>query len=164
MDGIRIAIRRAASSDIGLLVELHIESRDTIRPERGGTVDIALQPAGRQSADLAAWYEATLDDERRRVLIGTVDGHVVAALIHAIIDTSDGPLGRVEQLWVTPAARGVGVGAALMNAAVAIAKDAGCYGVDARALPGDRSTKNFFESFGLVARSLVVHQAFEENA
>ena len=35
----------------------------------------------------------------------------------------------------------------------------GCFGVDSLALPGDRHTKNFFESFGLVARAIVVHRS-----
>lgn len=36
-----------------------------------------------------------------------------------------------------------------------------CIGVDALALPGHRDTKNFFESFGLVARAIVVHRSLE---
>ncbi len=48
----------------------------------------------------------------------------------------------------------------MMNEVVASAKAAGCLGVDAVALPGDRNTKNFFESFGLKARLLVVHHRF----
>ena len=35
----------------------------------------------------------------------------------------------------------------------------GCIGVDSLALPGNRETKNFFESFGLVARAIVVHRS-----
>ena len=35
----------------------------------------------------------------------------------------------------------------------------GCFGVDSLALPGDRHTKNFFESFGLVARAIIVHRS-----
>ena len=34
----------------------------------------------------------------------------------------------------------------------------GCFGVDSLALPGDRHSKNFFESFGLVARAIIVHR------
>ena len=34
----------------------------------------------------------------------------------------------------------------------------GCVGIDAVALPGDRHTKNFFETFGLTARAIVVHR------
>jgi hypothetical protein len=33
-----------------------------------------------------------------------------------------------------------------------------CLGVDAIALPGNRDTKNFFETFGLVARAILVHR------
>jgi hypothetical protein len=45
-----------------------------------------------------------------------------------------------------------------MEALVAWCGIAGCFGVDSLALPGDRHTKNFFESFGLVARAIVVHR------
>ena len=45
-----------------------------------------------------------------------------------------------------------------MDDLVAWCRDRGCVGVDSLALPGDRATKNFFESFGLVARAIVVHR------
>ena len=65
----------------------------------------------------------------------------------------------VSDLWVHPKARGIGLGSALMQDALEIASSSGCVGIDARALPGDRATKNFFESFGLVARTIEVHRA-----
>lgn len=36
---------------------------------------------------------------------------------------------------------------------------AGCLGIDALALPGNRETKNFFEASGLTARAIVVHRS-----
>ena len=48
---------------------------------------------------------------------------------------------------------------AMMEALVAWCRAQGCFGVDSIALPGDRHTKNFFESFGLVARAIVVHRS-----
>ena len=39
-------------------------------------------------------------------------------------------------------------------------RDAGCFGVDALALPGNRQAKNFFEAHGFVARSLTMHHRF----
>ena len=33
-----------------------------------------------------------------------------------------------------------------------------CEGVDSIALPGNRQTKNFFETHGLVARAITVHR------
>jgi hypothetical protein len=46
----------------------------------------------------------------------------------------------------------------MMQALVDWCTERGCMGVDSLALPGDRHTKNFFESFGLVARAIVVHR------
>ncbi len=68
-------------------------------------------------------------------------------------------LGVVRELYVLPDAREVGVGEVMMDAIVAWCSARGCIGVDALALPGDRSTKNFFETFGLVARAIVVHRS-----
>ena len=45
-----------------------------------------------------------------------------------------------------------------MELAMAWCREKGCLGIDSVALPGDRATKNFFESFGLVARALRVHR------
>jgi hypothetical protein len=48
-----------------------------------------------------------------------------------------------------------------MEAVLAWCDERGCFGVDALALPGNRETKNFFESFGLVARAIVVHRRLD---
>ena len=39
----------------------------------------------------------------------------------------------------------------------------GCSGMDAMALPGHRSTKNFFEESGFTARKLVMHHRVGER-
>jgi len=96
---------------------------------------------------------------RSSVIVGTIDGTVVGYGASAIEDLCDGaPLAVVSDLYVDPEARGVGVGEAMMDALVAHAEAAGAIGIDALALPGDRATKNFFESFGLKARAIVVHR------
>ena len=64
----------------------------------------------------------------------------------------------IEDIYVDPGARAVGVGETLMNHLIDWCRARGCFGVDSLALPGDRETKNFFESFGLVARAIVVHR------
>ena len=71
--------------------------------------------------------------------------------------TADGERrGRVECCYVETAARGVGVGASLMDAAVAWCAAAGCEEVDALALPGDRLTKQRLEAAGFTARLLTL--------
>ena len=47
---------------------------------------------------------------------------------------------------------------------MAWAKRWGCIGVDSLALPGDRDTKNFFETHGLVARAITVHRTLPQAA
>ena len=73
------------------------------------------------------------------------------------------PTGRaafLEDLYVEPEAREVGIGAALLDVLVQWALNAGCVGVDSVVLPGNRAAKNFFEAHGLIARSITVHRRF----
>ena len=62
----------------------------------------------------------------------------------------------VECCYVETGARGVGVGTALMDAAVRWCAGAGCAEVDALALPGDRATKQRLEATGFTARLLTL--------
>ena len=66
-------------------------------------------------------------------------------------------LGAIVDLYVEAEVREVGIGEALMGAVVAWCDERGCIGIDGWALPGDRETKNFFETFGFTARGIVVH-------
>ena len=92
--------------------------------------------------------------------LGCIDGVPVGYALARIVPLPSGErLGVVEELYVDAEARDVGVGEALMDDVVAFCRAAGCVGVDAVALPGDRATKNFFETFGLVARAIVVHRS-----
>jgi len=47
---------------------------------------------------------------------------------------------------------------------VSWAEQAGCIGIDAFALPGDRAVKNLFERSGLVARAILVHKRLDPGA
>jgi hypothetical protein len=47
----------------------------------------------------------------------------------------------------------------MLDAVIAWCTERGCTGIDAHALPGNRDTKNFFETFGFTARLLVVHRS-----
>lgn len=94
-------------------------------------------------------------------VVGTYDGVVFGYGIGSVEQLEDGSkLGRIEALAVVADARGSGIGEAMMNLLLETLEAAGCFGVDSTALPGDRSTKNFFESFGLKARMLSVHRSF----
>lgn len=62
----------------------------------------------------------------------------------------------VELLHVEEAARGVGIGDALLSRVTADLARAGAVSLTASAQPGDRSLKNLFERHGLVARTILV--------
>jgi GNAT superfamily N-acetyltransferase len=85
---------------------------------------------------------------------GTIDGVPVG---YALV-SADGDVAVIEELHVDPEARAVGVGEALLDAVIIWAKEQACSGVDSFALPGARETKNFFETFGMTARLLVLHR------
>jgi len=95
-------------------------------------------------------------------MVGTTEDLVVGYGVARYETLRDGTrLGVIEEIFVEPEARAVGVGELLVERLFAFCADAGCIGVDATALPGDRQAKNFFERAGLTARSLVMNRARE---
>ena len=149
--------RPATADDLPRLVELVAAAEDELEPTRGGDVWRAgrHRPGGAE-----AYLKAALEDEDAHVVAGTIDGAAVGYAVTHLERLSDGRLiGRVEDLFVEPGARGVGVGERLMNDVLAWCKHQGCTGVDAVALPGNRATKNFFEGSGFTARLLIMHRS-----
>ena len=71
-------------------------------------------------------------------------------------DAGGQPRARIDCCYVEQDARGVGVGTALMGAAVAWCEAAGYAEIDALALPGDRATKQRLEAAGFTARLLTL--------
>jgi GNAT superfamily N-acetyltransferase len=142
--------------DIAALAQLAIDEK---RTQRGGELWARRE---RRPDPLDESLRASLRAPDQEVAVGLLDGTVVgygAVRIELLAD--GGQLGIIEDLFVDPGARAVGVGEALMNHLVDWCRERGCIGVDSLALPGDRHTKNFFESFGLVARAIVVHRRFD---
>ncbi len=93
------------------------------------------------------------------MLVGTVDGTVMGYGVGRVDELADGGrLGVVTDLYTEPGCRELGIGEITMQTLIDWCTERGCFGVDSLALPGDRHTKNFFESFGLVARAIIVHR------
>lgn len=154
-----VGTRAANVSDLDVLVDLAASAIEELTPKRGG--DVWRRDAGR-SAPLETSLAADLDEDAHHVVVGTIDDVPVGYAAVRIETLRDGSLlGRVTDLFALPDARGVGVGEAMMDELMAFCRARGCFGVDSIALPGDRGTKNFFESFGLVARAIVVHRTLE---
>jgi len=143
-------------SDAPRLAELVAEAVEEQREGRGGRIWSARETRALPAEDTV---RAAIEDPDVLVLAGTIDEVVVGyAVAHQEVLRTGERLGIVADVFVDPGARGVGVGEALLDDVVAWCEAGGCIGIDALALPGNRATKNFFESFGFTARSIIVHR------
>lgn len=153
------AARPATAGDVAAITDLARTAVGELGLLRGGPVwqlqDARVEPIGEGvAADVA------LAPVRGLTVVGTIDDVVVGYGVSRLEALSDGSvLAEVSDLYVDPGARGIGLGEAMMDLLVAHATQAGAIGIDAFALPGDRATKNFFETFGLKARAIVVHRS-----
>jgi GNAT superfamily N-acetyltransferase len=153
------AARTAGPADLPTLATLAAAASEEKRGQKGGPVWYRRE---RRQGDPADALAAALAADDHEVAAGTLDGAVVGYGLVRVEQLADGGLlGVIEDIYVDPSAREVGLGEAVMDHLLAWCRDRGCFGVDSLALPGDRSTKNFFESFGLVARAIVVHRPLE---
>jgi GNAT superfamily N-acetyltransferase len=148
--------RPATDADLPRLAELAEQAVGELRGGRGG--EVWARHAARR-APFEPQLTQELRDGDHHVVVGTVDGTVMGYGVAAVERLRDGGLlGVVTDLYTEPGARELGIGEITMRTLVEWCTERGCFGVDSLALPGDRHTKNFFESFGLVARAIVVHR------
>ncbi len=104
----------------------------------------------------------TQPGESAQLLAGEYEGAVVGLLAVTAAPGARGATnGLIECCYVEAGARGVGVGTALMDAAVAWCAEKGCAVVDALALPGDRTTKQRLEGSGFTARLLTLSRRLD---
>jgi GNAT superfamily N-acetyltransferase len=153
-------VRAASPADgdaVSALVRAFVAEQ---REQRGGAVWEA-----RDGAVLRAdAVRRAIDDPTCLVLVGGIDAVPVGVLLATLESLDDGTLlAAVRALYVEPDARAVGVGSALLDAAIEWAAAKGCRGVDATVLPGNRGGKNFFEMHGMVARAIQVHRPVGET-
>lgn len=137
-----LLVRPATAADLAAVVAL-------LRDDELG--------ATREATDLAPYeaaFAALADDPAHDVLVGVVDGEVVACLQLTVLPclTHGGRRrAQIEGVRVAAATRGRGVGTALVEAAVARAEAAGCGVVQ---LTTDRTRPDalrFYERLGFAA-------------
>jgi GNAT superfamily N-acetyltransferase len=148
--------RPATVDDVPVLAALGRRVLADLGDQRGGELFTRREA---RAEPFEQDLQAAVDDDDRHLIVGTFDDVPFGYGLVRREELRDGALLAVlEDFVVDPAARGVGIGEAIMDAVLAWSIAQGCIGIDAMALPGDRETKNFFESFGLKARALVVHR------
>jgi L-amino acid N-acyltransferase YncA len=144
--------RPAESRDVVAIAALEEEARGGLATvQRGGAAWLADHPALG-----AVGWRVRLADPGWATLVAEVESVVVGVLTMRLPGGYRRDVAVIDLLYVTPGAREVGLGEALLEAAVAGARGAGAREIEASALPGDRESKNLFERAGLVTRLLVV--------
>jgi GNAT superfamily N-acetyltransferase len=150
------AARLATVDDLEAIAAIAAAVASETEEKRGGSLFLRRESGG----DAVARARGLVESEDGYAVIGSYDEVPFGyALVEVETLADGGRLARIDDLAVQSEARGSGIGEAIMNLVLDEATSRSCFGVDSRALPGDRETKNFFESFGLKARLLVVHRA-----
>ena len=109
-------------------------------------------------------YRALLNRDDALLVVGSIDDAIIGYGAVVVEKLRTGAhLGVVTDLFVEDEARAVGVGEAMVDALGAHCRAHDCIGIDARALPGHRATKNFFEAHGFTARALVMHHRLDPS-
>ena len=148
--------RAAALDEAGVVVNLMREGRAGLRDARGGGLWLDRQAL---QEPLEPLVDSLLEDNQWLIQLALIDAVPLGVLVAEQETISATPVAVVHEVFVVDAARGIGLGELMMDATVTWATEHDCIGVDGYALPGDRATKNFFETFGLVARGIVVHRS-----
>ena len=153
--------RPARTDEIGAIAGLAREARREALEYRGGkrwmATEAAPEPLEDHLARLIADPEAVL-------VAGIWDDTVVGyGWARRIVRLDGSPIARIEELFVTPEGRSVGVGESLFDSLMQWARDQKLVAIDAFVLPGHREAKNFFETFKMTAHALIVHTQLDQD-
>ena len=136
------AVRAMHPDDAVQVAALEGLARAAAAGFRGGSVWLQQHPPVGDWSAVASTWVATIDE----AVVGFLQLHV------------RGDVAEVGQVFVHPDARELGLGDALLEAAMDHARRQGCTAIEAVALPGDRDTKNLYERAGVIARLLVLRR------
>jgi GNAT superfamily N-acetyltransferase len=139
-----LIVREAGEADLGRIVALL-----RMGPAPGG-------PPSTEDPDDLGPYRAALHDIKQSdgaVLVGELHGAVIGVcqlIVFRHLQAHGGLCGEIESVHVHPDHRGAGVGAALVKAAAAMARDRGCYRVQLTSNAARPDAHRFYERLGFV--------------
>ena len=140
-------VRSARSDDIVQLRTLESEAREALVGRRGGDRWLETHAPRTDS-----WDDA--------LAAGSVDVAVIGdVIVGYLVAHHERSVAYIDDVYVTPEAREVGFGDALVQRAMSAGRSDGCTTIEGEALPGDRHVKNLYERAGITARLIVVSRA-----
>lgn len=152
----KLEARGATAEDIGSLETLYrsLQTEMDALHEMWSRADGLDEP-------VADSLQAILADPDAVLLVGEIDGYpfgFLYARIEGLLAQAEGEqVGSIRLIFVDLEAREVALGEVMRETAMGIMRERGITKFDAHVLPGHRLAKNFFESGGFSARSIVMH-------
>ena len=98
-----------------------------------------------------------------QLLVARVDGEIVGALTLVVFPIPSGLRAWIEDVVVDEVARGRGVGAALTQQAVRLARAAGARTVDLTSRPSREAANKLYERLGFRLRDSKVYRLADED-
>lgn len=152
----RVEAVLAGLDDIGVLEELYRGLEEEM---------LALHPmwpkAGGLDEPVSVAFTEAIEDPDAVVLLGTLDGlpfGFLLARVEELLSQADGEqVGSIRLIYVDHPAREVAIGEEMRETVLEMLRARGISRFDAHVLPGHRLAKNFFESGGFAARSIIMH-------
>lgn len=151
-----VSWRPATSGDLTRLAELYrlAEKEQAALREAWPIADGLAEPLSESLA-------ALLEDDESFLAVGLIDEAVFGFIwtrVEDLLPQANGErIGVVRLVFVEEPARGVGVGEAMLGAAMERMRATGLQRFDAVVSPGHRLAKNFFESAGFSARRITMY-------
>jgi ribosomal protein S18 acetylase RimI-like enzyme len=151
-----ITVREAAPDDVDDLVALYrgLEEEMTVLHPMWPLADGLGEP-------VVDSLRAAIADPDTVLLIGELEGVPVGFLMASVesmlAQAGEERVGAIRLIYVERDAREVAVGEEMRESVMDLLRRRGITRFDAYVLPGHRLAKNFFESGGFAARSIVMH-------
>ncbi len=153
--------RLASIDDLEILIFLRKEAISEVKNKRGGKVMLNLDSFSDESSENFSYWFNSSD---HCIFTGLFGAAVVAYGVLEFSTTNDNQIiASIKEIFVLKDARSVGVGESVIESMIKEAIEHDAVGIDSFALPGDRETKNFFETQGMVARLIHVYRPLESN-
>ena len=155
---ISVTARPAAAADLVFLVDLYrrLEAEmSAIHPmwPRADGLDEPVEES----------FGACLGDADTRIYLGEIDGYPLGFILgrsrSLLVHEAGVRVAAIQMVFVDQEARGVGVGEAMRDTLMEDFRSTGHQIFDGHVLPGHRLAKNFFESGGFAARSIIMHHS-----